>query len=138
MILQRKDNFTKIRRKRVKDTIKHKDVKKRCELKRCLKMPVLRKIFIFFTNRKAYFKFFLTLQINRSFLFITVVSPSSKITFNPPSVYIKYNVNNKYETFFFFPFLSFSFDFYFLHFVQNWGKYLNVLLKHFLLYSINI
>ena len=57
--------------------------------------------------------FFLTLQINLSFLFLKVVSSSSKNTNNPPPIYIKYCVNNKYVTF---PFLSISFYFYFFYF----------------------
>ena len=44
---------------------------------------------------------FLTLQINLSFLLIKIVSTPSKISDNPPPVYVKYNVNNKYVTFLF-------------------------------------
>ena len=57
-IEESKEDFTKI--KRVKDIIKHiKDVKNLRELKRCVKMPVLRyRTYIFFTVHKAYFEYF--------------------------------------------------------------------------------
>jgi len=55
--------------------------------------------------------FFSTLQINLWFLFLKVVSSSSKNTNKPPTVgsYIKCYVNNKYVFFFF---LSFFFNFF--------------------------
>ena len=70
--------------------------------KRCLKMPVLSRTYIFFATHKAYFNF--------SFLFLKVVSSSSKNTNNPPPVYIKFKLKNKYLTF---PFLWFPFFIFF-------------------------
>ena len=59
-----------------------------------------------FTTHKAYF---IRNIRNKSVLFILkVVSSSSKNTNNPPPVYIRYNVNNKYVTFISFPFPFFG------------------------------
>ena len=70
--------------KTIKDIIKYKGCLKSARIKRYLKMPVLRRTYIFFTTHKAYF--FVTLPINLPFLFLKVVSSSSKNTNNPPPV----------------------------------------------------
>ena len=66
-IEESKNDFTRKRLKRlkrVKDIIKHKGCQKTARIKRCLKIPVFRRTYIFFTLHKAFFLLFLTLQIN--------------------------------------------------------------------------
>ena len=81
------DEFYKI----IEDIIKFKGCLKSARIKRCLKRAVLRRTYIFLTTHSLFF-FNIT---NKSFLF----NSSSTNTNNPPPVYIKYSVYNKFVTF---------------------------------------
>ena len=100
------------RLKRVKDIIRQEGCQMSARIKMLKNSRFTQNLYLFTT-------YFFNIADKSIISFLKVVSSSSKNTKNPPLVYIKYNVKNKYAAFLFFPFLSFNF---FLLF-QNWGKY---------------